>query len=183
MQFAQELLPGTWLVKLPRFDDVRGSFVKTFSRRALDATLVDQLGLESFDFREEFYSTSAKNVIRGMHFQLPPHDHVKLVYCAQGAVLDVLLDLRQGACYGNVASVTLNASEPALLYIPRGIAHGFRSLTDDSLMIYKTSTEHAPTHDGGIRWDSFGFDWSCNTPTLSVRDVAHPALAEFISPF
>lgn len=183
MEFAQELLPGTWLVKLQRFVDMRGSFVKTFSLRAIDAALADLPGLESFDFREEFYSTSKKNVIRGMHFQLPPHDHVKLVYCALGSVLDVLLDLRQGVGYGKVASVTLDANEPAMLFIPRGVAHGFRSLSDDSLMIYKTSTEHAPSHDAGIRWDSFGFDWSCSPPTLSVRDAAHPALADFSTPF
>jgi dTDP-4-dehydrorhamnose 3,5-epimerase len=183
MQFSQELLPGTWLVKLKRFDDMRGSFVKTFSRNTLDKALIDQLGLVNFDFREEFYSISAKNVIRGMHFQLPPHDHVKLVYCAIGSVLDVLVDLRQGPGYGNVASVTLSASEPALLYIPKGIAHGFRSQTDGSLMIYKTSTEHAPTHDAGIRWNSFGFDWHCSDPVISVRDAGHPAFIDFISPF
>ena len=184
MQFERELLPGAWLVGLKRFEDARGSFVKTYARTAFDAAL----GLApardpAFDCREEFYSVSNQGVLRGMHFQLPPHDHVKLVYCAVGAVLDVLLDLRNGPGYGRRASVQLDAGTPRLLVIPRGIAHGFLSLADGSLMVYKTSTEHAPSHDAGVRFDSFGQDWGCDAPVLSERDRKHPTLAEFVSPF
>jgi dTDP-4-dehydrorhamnose 3,5-epimerase/CDP-3, 6-dideoxy-D-glycero-D-glycero-4-hexulose-5-epimerase len=118
-----------------------------------------------------------------MHFQMPPHDHVKVVYCAAGAVLDVLLDLRAGSAYGNLASAHLSGDEPHILWIPKGIAHGFLSLTDNSLMIYKTSSEHAPTHDAGIRYDSFGFNWAIDDPILSDRDRQHIALADFTSPF
>ena len=177
MEFVRELLPGARLVKLRQFSDARGSFVKTYARSVFDAEGAD------FDFREEFYSVSAKDVIRGMHFQTPPHDHVKLVYCPVGAVLDVLVDLRPGADYGRSASVVLDAAEPSLLLIPKGIAHGFKSLTDGSLMVYKTSTEHAPTNDAGIRWDSFGFDWEVDAPIVSNRDAVHPPLAEYGSPF
>ena len=177
MEFSREILPGARLVTLKRFADLRGNFVKTYARRVFD-----DRGVE-FDFREEFYSFSHQGVIRGMHFQLPPHDHVKLVYCPVGAVLDVLVDLRQGPSYGRVESVVLSGDEPAILVIPSGIAHGFKSLCDNSLMIYKTSTEHAPSHDAGIRWDSFGFDWGLDTPIVSARDVSHPALADFKSPF
>jgi dTDP-4-dehydrorhamnose 3,5-epimerase len=177
MQFEQEVLPGTWVVRLKRFADARGTFVKTFARSVFDAHGA------GFDLREEFYSLSRRDVIRGMHFQLPPHDHAKLVYCAAGAVEDVLLDLRRGPGYGRVASVALSGDAPALVFIPSGIAHGFRSLADDSLMVYKTSTEHAPTHDAGIRWDSFGHDWHCAAPVLSDRDRGHPPLAAFDSPF
>lgn len=173
----RELLPGTWLHRLNRFSDARGSFVKTYARTALRAAGVD------FDFAEEFYSTSHKGVVRGMHFQLPPHDHVKLVYCAVGAVQDVLLDLRRGPGYGRTAAVELREETPALLEIPRGVAHGFRCLVDGSLMVYKTSSEHAPSHDAGIRWDSFGFDWGLAEVTLSERDARHPMLAQFSSPF
>jgi len=177
MQFGRELLPGAMLVALKRFEDARGSFVKTYARGAFEAAGI------GFDFREEFYSFSRKDVVRGMHFQLPPHDHVKLVTCPAGAVLDVLVDLRRGPGYGRVASVVLSADEPALLVIPKGIAHGFKALRDDSLMVYKTSTEHAPSHDAGIRWDSFGFDWDVEAPIVSARDAAHPALSDFSSPF
>lgn len=174
---TEELLPGTWLYRLPRFEDLRGSFVKTYLRSALASHGVQ------FDLAEEFYSSSRKDVIRGMHFQLPPHDHVKLVYCPVGAVLDVLLDLRAGPGYGEVASVELSEQNPGLVLIPRGVAHGFRSLSDDSLMVYKTSTEHAPSHDSGVRWDSFGFDWQCASPVLSDRDLRHAIFSKLSSPF
>ena len=177
MDFKRELLPGVAHVALRRFEDLRGSFVKSYARSVFDANG------ETFDFREEFYSFSHKDVIRGMHFQLPPHDHVKLVYCPLGAVLDVLVDLRHGPGQYRFASVVLSEEEPSLLVIPRGIAHGFKSLRDNSLMIYKTSTEHAPTHDAGIRWDSFGFDWGVADPIVSERDARHPALSDFSSPF
>lgn len=177
MEFTRELLPGVRLVSLRKFSDQRGSFVKTFAKSVFDGNG------EVFDFREEFYSFSYKDVVRGMHFQLPPHDHVKLVYCAAGAVLDVLVDLRRGPGQGRVASVVLNGDDPAILVIPSGIAHGFKSLQHNSLMVYKTSTEHAPSHDAGLRWDSIGFDWSINSPIVSARDAMHPTLAQFESPF
>lgn len=183
MKVEQELLPGVWLLSLKRFNDARGSFVKTFIRSTFDA--LPGLGPSdpSFDFREEFYSLSNKDVLRGMHFQRPPHDHDKLVYCAAGRVLDVLLDLRKGPGYGKSGSVTLDAETPQLLVIPKGIAHGFVAQQDQSLLVYKTSTEHAPSHDAGIRYDSFGFEWPCAEPILSDRDRKHPALADFESPF
>jgi dTDP-4-dehydrorhamnose 3,5-epimerase len=183
MKFVEELLPGTYRVQLNRFQDSRGSFVKTYAKSVFDEALQNVPGASTFDFREEFYSTSARDVIRGMHFQLPPHDHVKLVYCAAGSVLDVLLDLRQGPGYGHTASLVLDSESPSLVLVPRGVAHGFRSLTDRSLMVYKTSTEHAPSHDAGLRFDSFGFNWGCEQPVLSERDQRHPAFGSFQSPF
>lgn len=177
MSAAVELLPGTWSIPLQRHSDLRGSFVKTYAAGAMAA-----LGL-SFDFREEFYSVSAKNVIRGMHFQIPPHDHDKIVYCPQGHVLDVLLDLRPGEHYGAVRSIVLTPEQPSVIYIPRGVAHGFKAIEDDTLMIYKTSSEHAPSHDGGILWDSFGFDWDCPSPIISQRDRNHPRFADYPTPF
>jgi dTDP-4-dehydrorhamnose 3,5-epimerase len=177
MQVSQEVLPGATLIRLHRHQDDRGLFVKTFSR-----SWFAQQGLQ-VELQEEFYSTSHRDVIRGMHFQLPPHDHAKVVSCLVGAVDDVLLDLRTGSGYGRAVRVRLSADEPAVLLIPKGIAHGFRSLTDNSLMLYKTSTEHAPSADAGIRWDSFGMDWGCDQPVMSARDRQHPALADFSSPF
>lgn len=177
MQFAQELLPGTWLVRLKRHDDLRGSFVKTYAQ-----SVFERAG-QPFELREEFYSVSNKDVIRGMHFQLPPHVHDKVVYCPVGVVLDVLLDLRSGPTYGQSVSILLSEAEPALVFIPKGVAHGFRALQDGSLMVYKTSTEHAPSHDAGIRWDSFGFDWNLEAPIMSERDRRHPIFANFDTPF
>jgi dTDP-4-dehydrorhamnose 3,5-epimerase/CDP-3, 6-dideoxy-D-glycero-D-glycero-4-hexulose-5-epimerase len=177
MQISEGTLPGVYLVKLKRYEDSRGCFVKTYSRLLFDANGA------AFDMYEEFYSFSHKNVVRGMHFQLPPHDHVKIVSCLAGAVLDVLVDLRRGPYQGKVADFLLSADEPSLLVIPKGIAHGFKALKDDSLMVYKTSTEHAPSHDSGIRWDSIDYDWGVDNPIISARDLSHPALADFSSPF
>lgn len=174
---SQELLPGVWLISLVDFKDQRGQFVKTYSQKMFEGWGFN------FDFREEFYSYSSANVIRGMHFQLPPFDHEKIVYCPSGKVLDVLLDLRTGPNYGKSTSLILSGDVPTVLFIPRGIAHGFKSLQDHSLMIYKTSTEHNPSHDAGILWNSFGFDWDCTDPIISLRDSGHPGLQGFTSPF
>jgi len=177
MQFLEQILPGAHRVLLTRLSDVRGDFVKTYSHTMYAAAGVD------FQFREEYYSISEKNVIRGMHFQAPPHDHDKIVYCAIGAVEDVLLDLRSGPGYGKYRSMLLSAKRPELIVVPKGVAHGFRALNNGSLMVYKTSTEYAPQHDLGIRWNSFGFDWRCDSPILSERDCHHPPFADFQSPF
>lgn len=178
MRAKHELLPGAWRITLGAHTDARGSFVKTFSHSALASE-----GL-AFKAAEEYFSVSRRNVVRGMHFQLPPHAHTKLVYCAVGAVRDVLLDLRQGRSYGRIAETLLDAAEPAILLIPEGIAHGFLALRDDSLMVYKTSTEYAPTADAGIAWNSFGHDWRLTaSAVLSARDELHPSFNDFQSPF
>lgn len=174
---ATELLPGAFHLPLVRLCDARGAFVKTHALGALA-----RLGIH-FELREEFYSLSRRDVIRGMHFQLPPHDHDKIVYCPQGRALDVLLDLREGPSYGQSCGVLLDAQEPALVFIPRGVAHGFKALENETLMVYKTSSEYVPTHDAGVLWNSFGFDWSCAAPVLSERDCRHPPLRDFDSMF
>jgi dTDP-4-dehydrorhamnose 3,5-epimerase/CDP-3, 6-dideoxy-D-glycero-D-glycero-4-hexulose-5-epimerase len=177
MKVVKELLTGCWLLEPLRFEDPRGRFVKTYHEE-----LYAQLGVK-LDIREEFYSVSHKDVIRGMHFQLPPHAHDKLVYCPQGAVCDVLLDLRAGAGYGRVAYAELSGQNCQLIFIPKGIAHGFVALDHNSLMIYKTSTVHNPESDCGIRWDSFGFDWGVSQPCLSDRDQRQAPMASFLTPF
>ena len=177
MRALQELLPGCFLLQSQRSEDARGSFVKTYNQE-----LFKSLGV-SLEIREEFYSVSRRDVLRGMHFQLPPHAHDKLVCCAKGKVKDVLLDLRKGLGYGKSASVELCGESAHLLFIPIGIAHGFAVLSDEALMLYKTSTVHAPQADCGIHWDSFGFEWGVIAPILSVRDQQHETLADFLSPF
>ena len=158
--------------------DNRGSFVKTFH-----ADEFAKLGLAT-DFKEEYYSTSIKNVIRGMHFQTPPADHVKLVYCMEGAVKDVLVDLRKNsATFGKHCAFNLTAEKANMLYIPKGLAHGFLTLSERATMVYKVTTVYSPENDKGVLWSSCGIDWQCNAPILSERDKKHPPLAEFDSPF
>lgn len=165
MIFEDLSIPGAFLIRQKRFSDDRGVFVKTFHEG-----LFREAGID-VEFRESFYSTSHRNVLRGMHFQLPPQDHEKLVFCMHGKVLDVFLDLRKASpTFGKAASVELSGAEPSAVFLPKGIAHGFLSLEDDSLMYYKVSTVHSPVHDAGILWNSFGFDWGIEAPILSVRD-------------
>lgn len=178
MKLKEELLPGVYLVQLRKLEDSRGTFVKTYSN-----SIFRELGID-LHAKEEYYSVSARNVIRGMHFQTPPHEHVKVVYCAVGAVNDVVLDLRPGPGYGRHASTLLEAQTPSLLVIPAGVAHGFHSLQDGSLMVYKTTTEHAPSNDAGLHWDSFGFDWQLDgSPIVSSRDQTHPNFVAYTTPF
>lgn len=178
MRIVDEILPGTFLLEPSSFSDHRGCFVKTFHKG-----LFQDLGL-AFNPAEEFYSTSSKGVLRGMHFQLPPHDHAKLVYCILGRGLDVLVDLRKKSpAFGRFASADLSQSNRHMIYVPTGVAHGFLAMESDTLMMYKTTSVHAPTHDAGIRWDSFGFDWGVAAPVLSNRDAVLPRLDDFVSPF
>ena len=180
---ARPLLPGAWWVPLRHVADARGSFTKTHAASALAA-----LGV-SFTLAEAFHSVSRRDVVRGMHFQVPPHDHDKIVQCLHGSAIDVLLDLRPGPGYGRTVSVPLRAGEPAVVVVPRGVAHGFRSLEDGTVMAYLVSTEHSPAHDAGIRWDRIGGDWGDLGPAgadgvvLSDRDRAHPAFSDVVTPF
>ena len=178
MELIPTALEGCYQVWPFFAEDVRGTFVKTFHAERFTA-----LGLPT-EWREEYYSSSRKGVIRGMHFQTPPHDHEKLVYCMQGRVLDVVVDLRKGSpTYGRHLAVELDASRGHGLMIPKGMAHGFLALTEEVLMAYKVTTVYAPASDAGIRWDSFGLDWGIDQPIVSARDLAHPAFGDFDSPF
>ena len=171
-------IPGCFEIIPNIHRDGRGSFVKTFH-----APTFEKLGLCT-DFVEEYYSVSHRGVIRGMHFQLPPHDHVKVVYCTSGTVMDVAVDLRKGSpAYGEHLVFELSAKKANMVYLPKGVAHGFCALSKSATMVYKVSTVYAPDSDSGIRWDSMGVDWPIENPIVSDRDSSFPALAEFDSPF
>lgn len=158
--------------------DVRGRFVKIFHEPSYAA-----LGLET-NFAEEYYSVSHNNVIRGLHFQVPPMDHVKMVYCLEGHALDVVLDLRVGSpTYGQFEMFELNSSNSSSIYIPKGMAHGFCALSENTIMVYKVSTVYSPTHDAGILWNSVGITWPITEVVLSARDQGFPTLEQFESPF
>lgn len=178
MEFEPLKLDGCFLIRPRVFHDARGRFVKTLLASALQAHRLRA------DFVEQYYSTSARGVVRGMHFQLPPHDHAKLVYCAAGAVTDVLLDLRRDQpTYGEHVAIELDAEGGAVVYIAPGVAHGFVAVQEPALMVYNVTSEYAPTHDAGIRWDSFGFDWGVQAPVMSERDRSFPAFVDFVSSF
>ena len=177
-QWQRAPLAGVLVHSPTIMTDKRGVFVKTFHHG-----MFAEAGVR-FEMQEEFFSLSAKNVIRGMHFQEPPHDHAKLVMCLGGQILDVVVDLRKSQpTFGKAWFLELSEQNRRVLYIPPGLAHGFLSLTDDSLTHYKTTAMHSPAHDKGIRWDSFGLQWPVTNAVLSERDAALPALGDFESPF
>ncbi len=177
-QFDKLPLNDALLITLPAFEDARGSFVKTFH----DTTLRNA-GIR-FELKESYFSFSKKGVIRGMHFQLPPHQHAKLVFCPQGAILDVIIDLRKDSPgFGKYHAEVLSRENHRAYYIPEGFAHGFKALTDDALTYYFVSSEYSPEHDTGIRYDSFGFDWEVQEPVLSTRDLSFPGISDFNTPF
>jgi dTDP-4-dehydrorhamnose 3,5-epimerase len=178
VEIEQTGLPGCVVVRPRAVADARGNFVKTFH-----AGDFGRLGLRC-DWREEFYSSSVQGVVRGMHFQTPPADHAKLVYCVRGEVLDVVVDLRAGSpTYGEHRSFGLSENNHAGLYIPSGLAHGFVSVSALSTMLYKVTSVHSPEHDAGIAWNSFGFEWPVAEPMMSDRDRRHPPLRKFETPF
>ena len=158
--------------------DRRGTFVKTFHVEEFR-----QLGLPT-SFAEEYFSVSQHGVLRGLHFQIPPMEHEKIVYCAQGEVLDAVGDLRRGSpTYGRHELFHLCAEEGTMIYIPKGMAHGFYVLSENALMMYQVTSVYAPDCDAGVRWDSAGIPWNTVHPILSERDTSFPPLDEFVSPF
>jgi dTDP-4-dehydrorhamnose 3,5-epimerase len=178
MEFSETTLPGCFLIQSRVFRDHRGGFVKTYHKEWFQ-----KAGL-SLELSEEFYSVSTKRVLRGLHFQLPPRDHVKFVYCPSGAVLDAVVDLRKGSpTFGKFATFQISEDEGNALFIPSGFAHGFFTLSEKAILVYKTSTVHSPEHDAGILWSSVGIPWPTEEPVLSVRDQKFAAFSDFVSPF
>jgi dTDP-4-dehydrorhamnose 3,5-epimerase len=162
------------------FSDQRGDFCKIYQKETFS-----ELGLNT-EWREQFFSRSNRGVVRGLHFQYPPHDHAKLVTCLDGEVLDVVVDLRRGSStYGQHETILLKSTDNIVVYIPRGMAHGFLSLTHGSLVHYSTETIHSPLHDSGVHWASCGIDWqlSGDCITISDRDKGFASFQEFKSPF
>lgn len=159
-------------------EDARGRFVKTYHQ-----DLFANHGLAT-NFAEQYYSVSHKGVLRGLHFQTPPHDHTKLVYCLTGKVLDAIIDLRVGSpTYGKHEVIELSAANAKMLYISAGMAHGFYALENNTIMQYHVTSVYAPSFDVGIRWDSAGIPWPDAAPVLSDRDAKFAPLAAFMSPF
>ncbi|XZF14483.1 dTDP-4-dehydrorhamnose 3,5-epimerase [Chitinophagaceae bacterium MMS25-I14] len=175
---TETILPGAYLLELPAFTDDRGLFVKTFHDTTLKTAGID------FSLKESYFSVSKKDVIRGMHFQTPPHQHAKIVFCPQGAILDVIVDLRKGSpTYGQHFAQELSAENHLAFYIPEGFAHGFKALEDNSVTYYLVSSEYSQPHDTGIRYDSIGIDWNVTDPILSARDLSFDSIEAFDSPF
>ena len=169
MKIVDQPLPGVYLIEAPKFEDLRGYFAKPFSQASLEKIGID------FTCKESFYSLSKKDVIRGMHYQDFSYPQDKIVYCTSGSILDVVVDVRTNSEYFNQPkSVSLQSSDSRILYIQSGIAHGFLSQSDNSLVHYCISTNYDPLLDMGVDWSSICFDWPVDNPILSSRDRLHP---------
>lgn len=169
---------GLFIIQHKAFKDDRGLFIKTYNQ-----SVFNELSLD-FEVKERYFSVSQKNVIRGMHFQTPPFDHVKLVTVMQGAILDVVLDIRkQSKTFGQFYSISIKAEEGKTICIPKGFAHGFLSLENNTIVEYNQTTEYAPNNDGGLKYDSFGFEWPVEKEIVSGRDQSFLGFSEYKSPF
>lgn len=178
MEKIETPFDGLFVLKTVNFRDNRGAFQKLFTKE-----FFIENGLDC-DFCEFYYSVNKKGVIRGMHFQLPPYDHTKLVYVSQGRILDVVVDLRKTSkTYKRHFSIELNAEDGKYLYIPKGFAHGFASLEDGSIVNYAQTSCYAPDCDCGVLSNSCGIEWPFNNPIVSGRDLTFENLNDFKSPF
>jgi len=166
---------GLRVLKCKTIKDRRGFFKKIFNSNQYEDNQLKS------DFKEIYYTKSKKNVIRGMHFQIPPYEHCKLVSIVNGEVLDVVLDLRKHSMtYGKFFSIYLREMSDIVIYIPKGFAHGFKSLQDNTVVEYYVTSVYNSEFDCGIRWDSFGFDWQIQNPIISERDKGFPPFIEFM---
>jgi len=171
-------IPGCFELTCAPKQDVRGLFVKTFHKE-----IFQQLGID-FSLAEQYYSVSNERTLRGMHFQIPPHAHDKLVVCLAGEVLDVVVDLRKGSpAYGKAESFVLGDEKFNMLLVPKGVAHGFYVPRGQATMLYNVSSVYHEKSDMGIKWNSFDFTWPDLSPLISSRDELHPNLVDFDSPF
>ncbi len=182
MSFAFERLaiPDVVVVRPERRGDARGFFAETYR-----ASAFDEAGIRG-PFVQDNLARSGARVLRGLHYQLPPHAQGKLVQVVRGAVFDVAVDLRRGSpTFGRWVGWELSADTGELLWIPPGFAHGYAVLGDGADMAYKVTAEHRAELDRGVRWDDpgIGVAWPLADPVLSRRDLTLPLLSEIESPF
>lgn len=178
MRISRTEIAGCYELFPNVFKDERGVFVKTFHREVFKENGLD------VDFAEEYYSISKKNVLRGLHFQFPPMEHTKMVYCTEGTVMDAVVDLRVGSpTYLRHLTFELSAEKANIIYIPPGLAHGFYVLSEYATVHYKVTSVYSPQHDSGILWSSAGIPWPGSSPLISKRDSEFLSLSEFTSPF
>ena len=181
MEITPRRLNGTYQIVLAPHCDERGYFMRVW-----DEQLARQHGLTTAWVQENQSLSRRKGIIRGLHFQRPPHAETKLVRVAAGAILDVFVDLRKGShTYGQWDSLELSAENRRVVYIPRGFAHGFCTLTDEALVVYKVDAYYAPESEGGLRWDDevLRINWPTRDPLVSDKDKRLPSFKEFVSPF
>ncbi len=182
MNIISTAIEGVVIIEPRIFEDSRGYFFESYNKQAFDEAV------GHVDFVQDNESRSVYGVMRGLHFQRPPHAQAKLVRCVRGRVLDVAVDIRVGSpTYGQHVAVELSEENHRQFFIPRGFAHGFAVLSDVAVFQYKCDNYYCPEADGGIAItdSSLGIDWRID-PTraiLSEKDTRHPLFKDFESPF
>jgi dTDP-4-dehydrorhamnose 3,5-epimerase len=174
-------LSGAFGITLEPKRDQRGYFL-----RAYDEAIFAQHGLSNRWVQENEARSERKGIVRGLHFQKPPHAETKLVRVVRGAVLDVFVDLRRSSpTYGQWEMVELSEENHSAVYIPKGFAHGYCALTDISLVLYKVDAPYDAGSEGGLRWNdnALAIPWPVTEPVVSAKDSALPTMSNFISPF
>ncbi|ODU07344.1 MAG: dTDP-4-dehydrorhamnose 3,5-epimerase [Rubrivivax sp. SCN 71-131] len=185
MKLVATPLPGVVVVEPAVFTDERGWFMESWNQARFDAGL-RELGLPApRPFVQDNHSCSRAGVLRGLHYQLPPHPQGKLVRVVKGAAFDVAVDIRQGSpCFGQWVGVELSAENRHQLWIPEGFAHGFLALEDDTHFLYKTTDVYARDCERALRWDdaALAIAWPLarvgGTPMIAAKDAAAPRLGE-----
>jgi dTDP-4-dehydrorhamnose 3,5-epimerase len=173
MIFHATPLPGAFVVEPERRGDSRGFFARLFCAEEFAAR-----GIEARYVQANSSLTARRGTLRGMHYQLPPSAEVKLVRCIQGAIHDVIVDLRPDSpCFGRHFGAELSAGNRLMMVVPRGVAHGFVTLTDDAEALYLVSDAYAPEQERGLRWDDpwMGIEWPVTPQEVSAKDGAWPA--------
>lgn len=172
MIFRETELKGAFIIDPERREDERGFFARTFCAREFEAHNLDRTFVQcnvSFNKR--------KGTLRGMHFQTAPFEETKLVRCTRGSIHDVIIDLRsESATFKRCIAVILSAENGKMLYVPKGFAHGFQTLEDDTEVFYQMGEYYAPEHQRGVRWDdqAFGIEWPPGEKIIIERDRSYP---------
>lgn len=180
MEIIHTPFEGLKVIQPKVWGDARGHFFESYSEAAFKAA-----GLPT-DFVQDNQSLSASGILRGLHFQAPPFAQGKLVRVIMGAVLDVVVDIRKGsATYGEHFKIELSADNNKMLWVPPGFAHGFLTLQDDTIFVYKVTGLYNKESEGGLLWNDpqLGIDWGVADPLLSDKDKVLPCLADFETPF
>lgn len=176
-EFIRQSINDVILVKPKVFGDNRGFFMETYKKSDFYANGID------VEFNQDNHSKSSKGVLRGLHFQHAPYEQAKIVRCTRGRIYDVAVDIRPNSkTFGQYVKVELSEDNKNMLYIPKGFAHGFITLSDEAELNYKASGEYAPQADSGILWSDtdINIDWEIDfSPILSDKDKAQQTLKEY----
>jgi dTDP-4-dehydrorhamnose 3,5-epimerase len=170
--FQPTSLPGAYVIEPERREDVRGYFARTFCEKEFsDHGLDPRISQCSVSFNRR------KGTLRGMHYQIAPYEEVKLVRCTRGAIYDAIIDLRPGSpAYKKWFGLRLDEENGKMLYIPRGFAHGFQTLADDTEVFYQMSQTFSADHARGVRWNDpvFSIVWPEDERIILDRDRNYP---------